>query len=59
MVVGHPEYYPRFGFVAASAKGLQCEYDVPDEAFMAVELRPGSLGGAAGLVKYHAAFGAV
>ncbi|HEX8749112.1 MAG TPA: N-acetyltransferase, partial [Pyrinomonadaceae bacterium] len=34
VVLGHPEYYPRFGFVPASRKGLRCEYPVPDEAFM-------------------------
>ncbi|NIV15430.1 MAG: GNAT family N-acetyltransferase, partial [Aliifodinibius sp.] len=34
VVLGHPEYYPRFGFIPASQKGLCCEYDVPDEVFM-------------------------
>lgn len=37
-VVGHPEYYPRFGFVQARAKGFNCEVDVPDEAWMVLEL---------------------
>jgi putative acetyltransferase len=57
VVLGHPEYYPRFGFEPASAFGLRCEYDAPDEAFMALELRPGALAGVRGLVRYHPAFG--
>jgi putative acetyltransferase len=40
MVLGHPEYYPRFGFIPAGRFGLNCEYDAPEEAFMALELRP-------------------
>lgn len=59
VVLGHPEYYPRFGFVPASSKGLSCEYDVPDEAFMVAELEPGALGGRGGLVKYMTEFGRV
>ncbi len=59
VVVGHPEYYPRFGFIPAHEKGLRCEYEVPDEAFMVAELRVGALAGVEGLVKYHAAFSAV
>lgn len=39
VVLGHPDYYPRFGFVPASRFGLACEYDVPDEAFMALGRR--------------------
>jgi putative acetyltransferase len=52
VVVGHPEYYPRFGFVRANQKGLSCEYPVAPEAFMVVELKPGVLSGKQGLVKY-------
>jgi putative acetyltransferase len=59
VVLGHSAYYPRFGFRPASAFGLRCEYDVPDEAFMAQELRAGALEGRRGLVRYHAAFAAV
>jgi putative acetyltransferase len=58
VVVGHAEYYPRFGFVPASQKGLRCEYPVPDEVFMVTELRPNALS-ASGLVKYHPAFAEV
>lgn len=59
VVLGHPDYYPRFGFVPASRKGLRSEYDVPDEVFMAMELVPGALGGGRGVVKYHPEFGKV
>ena len=48
VVVGHPEYYPRFGFSSARAKGLDALFPVPDEAFMALELVPGALDGIAG-----------
>jgi putative acetyltransferase len=56
VVLGHPGYYPRFGFVPAKRKGLWCEYDVPDEAFMVVELRVGALAGRRGVVKYRPEF---
>lgn len=59
VVLGHPEYYPRFGFRRASRLGLRCEYAVPDEAFMAVELEPGALAGRRGLVRYRPEFGEV
>ena len=56
VVLGHPRYYPRFGFLTASRWGLRCEYDVPDEVFMALELRARSLAGKAGVIRYHPAF---
>lgn len=59
VVLGHPEYYPRFGFVPAARFSLRCEYDVPDDVFMAVELEPETLNGPPALVKYHSAFGNV
>jgi putative acetyltransferase len=52
VVLGHPAYYPRFGFVPASRFGLRCEYDVPDDTFMAIELEAGAFGVNAGIVKY-------
>jgi putative acetyltransferase len=55
-VLGHPEYYPRFGFVPASKYGIKCEYDVPDAVFMAIELREGALQGHAGTAKYQPEF---
>lgn len=59
IVLGHPTYYPRFGFVPASRFGLRSEYKVRDEVFMALPLRPEGLGPCAGLVKYDLAFGGV
>ena len=56
VVVGHPEYYPRFGFKRASQFGLRTEIDCPDEAFMAIELRPGALAERAGMVRYRPEF---
>jgi putative acetyltransferase len=56
IVLGHAQYYPKFGFVPASRFGIRCEYDVPDEVFMALELQPDGLAAIEGLVKYHPAF---
>ena len=56
VLVGHAEYYPRFGFVPASRFGLQCQYDVPDEVFMAMELREGTLTRHKGMVRYQPEF---
>jgi putative acetyltransferase len=58
VVLGHPDYYPRFGFQPASRFGLRCEYDAPDEAFMALELKTGALVNL-GLVRYQPEFGSV
>jgi putative acetyltransferase len=56
VVVGHPEFYPRFGFRRGSAYELRSEFDVPDEVFMAAELRPGALAGRHGVVRYVSEF---
>ena len=56
VVLGHPEYYPRFGFSPSSRFGIDSEYEVPEEVFMAMELKPEALSGKTGRVKYHAAF---
>ena len=55
-VVGHPDYYPRFGFLPAKGFGIGCEYDVPEETFMILELHPGFLHGASGIIQYNEAF---
>jgi putative acetyltransferase len=52
VVLGHPQFYPRFGFRRASQFGLRCEFPVPDDVFMARELVVGSLAGRRGLVRY-------
>ena len=56
VVLGHPDYYPRFGFSPASKYGINCEYDVPEEVFMILELREGALAGRSGTVKYQPEF---
>ncbi len=58
VVLGHPEYYPRFGFRPASQWGIKCAFPCPDEAFMAVELLPGALNGKTGTVVFPEAFNA-
>ena len=57
VVVGHPNYYPRFGFTSARAKGLEAPF--PDPVFMVQELTPGALDGVCGMVEYSPAFAAV
>ena len=55
VVLGHPAFYPKFGFKPASAFGVTSEYDVADDVFMALELQPGALG-KGGTIRYHPAF---
>jgi putative acetyltransferase len=57
IVVGHPEYYPRFGFVPAIPHGIRAPFPVRHEAFMALELTPGALANVAGEVVYPPPFG--
>ena len=56
ILIGHPSYYPRFGFKPGSQLGLSSTYDVPDEVFMALELEPGYLTPFSGKAHYHPAF---
>jgi putative acetyltransferase len=57
IVVGHPNFYPRFGFSPELASRLESEY--AGEAFMALELVPGAMEGVEGVVKYSPPFGAL
>jgi putative acetyltransferase len=59
VVLGHPVYYPRFGFVPASTFGIRSEYDAPDAAFLALELIPDGLKDCAGLAKFQPEFAGV
>jgi putative acetyltransferase len=45
VVVGHPIYYPRFGFSAELARAVRSRYSGAGEAWMALELTPGALAG--------------
>ncbi len=56
VVLGHPNYYPRFGFVPTQPFGILCEYDVPADVFMLQELKKGVVSKLTGTIKYHAAF---
>ena len=56
IVVGAAGYYHRFGFIPASAFGIQCPFSVPAEAFMILALSPGAVAGYGGMVRYHAEF---
>jgi predicted N-acetyltransferase YhbS len=55
-LVGHENYYPRFGFVPASKFGILSPFEVPDPVFMALELVPGGLKGVSGTIQYPSEF---
>ena len=55
-VLGHPEYYPRFGFRPAAPLGLHYQDHSFDHAFMVAELEPEALQGRRGWVRYMPAF---
>ena len=57
IVVGHQDYYPRFGFERASKWNIKCPFEVPDEAFLATELKEGALAEKSGIVEYPKEFG--
>jgi putative acetyltransferase len=59
IVVGHAEYYPRFGFTPASKHNIRCEWDLPDEVFMLAVLDPMKMQGVSGLAKYRHEFSTV
>lgn len=56
VVLGHAEYYPRFGFTPAADAGVLAPFDVPPEAFMSLALAP-ARPVPQGLVGYPTAFG--
>ena len=56
IVLGHPGYYPRFGFSSAAANSLECPYGDCGAAWMALELVAGALHGVCGRVVYPSAF---
>jgi putative acetyltransferase len=57
VVLGHPDYYPRFGFTPADDRGVRPPFDCPREAFLVLELVPGALQGVEGVVEYAPEFG--
>jgi putative acetyltransferase len=57
VVVGHPEYYPRFGFERASAHNLTSQWEgMPDAAFMVLVLDAGAMTGVSGVARYREEF---
>jgi putative acetyltransferase len=56
VLVGHAEYYPRFGFRPASGFGIESPFPTPDENFMALELEDGALNEAEGMMEYPPEF---
>jgi putative acetyltransferase len=58
-VLGHADYYPRFGFRPSVQFGIRSEFEVPDEVFMLLELEAGVLAGRTGVVKYQPEFSGV
>jgi predicted N-acetyltransferase YhbS len=56
IVVGHKDYYPKFGFQKASKWGIKCPFEVPDGAFMAIELTKKALENKAGVVQFPEEF---
>jgi putative acetyltransferase len=59
IVLGHVEFYPRFGFRPASTLGIKCEWDVPDQAFMMLVLDEEKIENVSGLAKYRHEFSTV
>jgi len=53
IVLGHPDYYPRFGFQPASRIGIHCPWEVPDEAFLILVLDDARMAGVEGIAKYR------
>ncbi len=58
-VLGHPNFYPKFGFQPSKNFCVQAPFPVPEEVFMAIELEHGSLNGLEGKIEYPPAFKAV
>ena len=57
VLLGHPGYYPRFGYLPAHRFDIRFPFEAPADCCMAVELLPGGLKGVQGKVEYDAAFG--
>ena len=55
-VLGHADYYPRFGFTPSTHFAIKSQYDVPAEVFMIAELEKNYLNGCRGIISYHDEF---
>lgn len=56
VVVGHPEFYRRFGFRPARPLGITCEWAVPDDVFMILVLNETKMSGVTGKAVYRPEF---
>lgn len=56
IVLGHPQYYPRFGFESASRYGVRSEWQASNEAFMILVLNESEMRGIAGVARYRPEF---
>lgn len=56
IVLGHANYYPRFGFKPASTFGVKCEWDVPADVFMLLVLDQSKMQDVSGVAKYRQEF---
>jgi predicted N-acetyltransferase YhbS len=59
IVVGHPEYYPRFGFKKASKYGISAPFDVPNNVLFAIELEKDALKNCRGTIEYPSEYDGV
>jgi putative acetyltransferase len=59
VVVGHADYYPRFGFSPARPLGITCEWEVPENVFLLLVLDPGQMRSVSGMAKYRHEFSTV
>lgn len=59
IVLGHRNYYPKFGFVPTEKWNIKSPFDVPTEAFMGIELIDGGFNNVNGTVKYPKEFDTV
>ena len=56
IVLGHVEYYPRFGFKPANTCGIRCELEVPEDAFMILVLSNSEMQDISGVARYRPEF---
>jgi predicted N-acetyltransferase YhbS len=56
VLIGHPAYYPRFGYRVAGNYGIRFPFEAPDECCMVAELVQGALEGVSGLVEHPKEF---
>lgn len=56
VLLGHADYYPRFGYCKAADYGIRFPFDVPSEYCQVIELIPDALNKTKGIVRYPAIF---